>query len=151
MDKKTSKLYLLFYIYVGITLVLAHLIVIYIMFYAFYPFKTITILKNPVPVLHKEFKRGDSLKYLLSYQKFRDYEAEITRWIECKDSNLVTLSPDHASLPVGKYYDVLQNGITIPQKTSLTECKLVVNELIIINAIRKIKVSFETEYFKVTE
>ena len=103
----------------GIIVATSIFLVITFVFWSLYPYNPLKINVQPLPVINKEVKRGDSLVYNLDYCKSTDSSVLISRsFIDgvifsipdvtaknlkgCR-SNLISLQVPE-SIPVGDYY-----------------------------------------------
>jgi hypothetical protein len=126
-------------------------LMVYVFYLISYPIKTIDVLNQPMPVTPNEIVRGSSdFTVEIHYIKYIDADIHTARHIECKDGNLVTMTPDERSFPVGEHI-ITTNHTKIPDKTSLDECKLVYTVTYQFNPLRSVTQVFETEYFQVIE
>lgn len=133
-----------------LVIVTANIMLLYFIYLMLYPFKTIEV-DHPVKLVNgTEIKRGDELTFEMSYTKYINVHVDRSRYIVCDDGNLVTLSPDDIMLPLGKHI-IRVNHFILPQKTSLSTCKVIWNAVYRVNPFREIVSTFESEKFKVIE
>lgn len=120
-------------------------------YFLFYPYDIVHV-KEPIKVINKDnLKTGDFLELMIEYDKHLELPTHTIRTIQCKDGNLVTLTPTESNFPIGQNV-VIENSTVIPQKTSVnTQCKLVLSVTFEPNFIRKITETYETEWFFVNK
>ncbi len=102
----------------SITFVIIIYFLTYVMYLLFYPFKTIDVLNDPMPVLTPVVKSGESVTYMVDYCRFVGGPGRIYRTITgpsnvpippvdsvtkvgCRKTKVSVIVPK--GIPVGKY------------------------------------------------
>ena len=139
----------LFYIAAWIAIILFGIMLLIVMFWLVYPYKTIEF-KQPFQVMNenKEVKRGEDLVYVIDFVKYGNHTGHVTRDIICQD-NRVTLEGNVSNVPPGS--GVREARVNVPEKTSLGECKYRSTITYQVNPIRNVIVRLESEPFIVVE
>lgn len=135
---------------IGLTLVTAWLLIVGVIGMLIYPYDTIDVLEQPLPVEPKMIQRGSSdYQVKVHYIKHIDADIHTARHVECGNT-IINLTPVERNFPVGEGV-VYMNHTQIPTSTPLGECKLVYTVNYQVNPIRIITQRFETEMFTVIE
>jgi len=129
-------------------ILLANFIAVYFLFLSFYPFKTLEVYEPVKVVGSKIVRRGESMDFELTYEKYVNAEVERTRVIICDDGNLVTLSSEAILLPIGSH-TLNTNHFIIPAKISNGQCHVQWSSAYHINPLRTIIVTYSSENFTV--
>lgn len=134
------------YFYISITTIIsAGVLLLLILYWLLYPYKTIEFKQPLAQVETKEVARGDYLVYILDYCKYTDVEAEINRSFV---DGLIYLTPDGiADQPKGCGTARIQ--IYIPKSMPVGEYKIKQTRHYQLNPIRNESVIYYTEKFKV--
>lgn len=146
----THKLSTLYYLSM-LTLIIVFLFLGYVSVLLFTPFKE-PIVVQPFEVLNedKTVAKGDILYFEAVIEKFSNPPTDFISWIECKDGNLVTITnPDLSPIPVGKH--MVTGSQVIPQKTSIGQCKLLIESTYHVTKLKDVTATRETEWFTVIE
>lgn len=135
----------------AITFFLVITLIAYVAFLLFKPFQA-PIVVLPFEVLNedKTIARGEKLYFEAIIEKFSNPPSSFVSWIECKDGNLVTITnPELSPIPIGKH--VVTGSQTIPHKTSLGECKLLIETTYHVTKLKDVVELRDTEWFTVIE
>lgn len=142
----------IFYVLGMTSIIMALAGISYFFYLVIYPYEIPQVI-NPLPLTNGgEYKRGEEFSFYVTYVKKHSIPAVATRTIQCDDGNLVTLTDFTTNLPVTTTpKTIISNPTTIPMKTSLGICKMVMVVTYRFNPIREIAITYETEPFKVIE
>ena len=124
----------------------AIILIIYIGYLMYYPFK---VLKNNYeinPVITKQVKAGDKVKFLVDVEHYTDgVKVEVVSQLE---NGFVYNFPTREYVTVkGKSQFVRE--IVIPKETHSGKYRIVNHSIFQINPLRKISTRAQTEYFEV--
>jgi hypothetical protein len=137
---------LLFYMSMGVIL-LAAFIMGYVLFFTYYPFRTVEYLNSPFPVLNanKTVPAGGELIYQVNYCRHTSLPSLVTR--NLVNDVLYTLSDAIVNAPPG--CNIINTVVKIPK--DIISGKYVLKSTITwnINTFRSITVRTETEEFTV--
>lgn len=135
-----------------LTIIICFLFVGHVSYLMFAPFDEPEIVQ-PFKVMNedKTVQRGGTLHYEIILHKKQDVSVTSYQYIVCADGNLVTIanSEQHTRAPVGKHSMV--GAQNVPHKTSLGECKLVVESTYHVTKLKDVNRTRETEWFTVID
>jgi len=140
---QTRRLWLLTFFGYG-TLILAFGIIALIIFWEFYPYKTVKI-KN-VTVLNTEVQQGSTLSIKLDYDRYTDIDSIIIR--QFKNGIVFTTPAMEATGEPGHYDRLIE--VSIPGTLPPGEYTLTTNATFKVNPIRDMTVKWVTSKFTVT-
>ena len=115
----------------------------------FWPVHLPILYNEPFPVFPTEVKRGETISYVMEYDKRQSFPVDIYKNIVCDDGNLVTLAPKITNISIGR--GKVTPTIVIPEKTSLGICHVEIEHVYKINPVRTAHQSFSTDNFDVIE
>lgn len=115
----------------------------------FWPAHLPIIYNEPFPVRPEVVYKGDTLFYTMELRKDSQYNADWNRNIICEDGNLVTLSPQHTDMPIGK--QTVTGSIVIPQKASFSVCYLQLEVSYQVNPLRREHQTMRTQSFTIVK
>lgn len=121
------------------------LLMMWVGYSLFYPFKTIELQDKLIPVIIKQVHAGEKLQVKYNFTKFTDEQAEIN--ITLVNHVILNLNPYYLSLVSGEYHKI--GFIEIPSFSPLGTYHAIVNIKYKINPLRTISLDFQTEDFQV--
>lgn len=128
-----------------ITVFLAICVLVVILLFAFYPLKPL-VVESPLPVLNSEIHPGDSLKVNMTFCKYIDKPATITRRLVNDIS--YNLPENIISNPVGCRSEIVTSTV-IPKEIPPGLYVLKYTATYQLNFLKSITVRYETVPFKV--
>lgn len=127
--------------------VAALLVIGYLMFA---PVQLAEIYNEPFPVIPQEVKRGETVSFVVEFNKTKQYRVTSHRSIICADGNLVTLSQTSSTnAPLGKHTATIE--LVIPDKVSIGSCYIQLENTYHINPMRDEHRDMRTQDFTVIE
>jgi len=131
------------------TVLLAIVMVLYVLFYSFFPFRTVEYTQMPFPVLNenKVVRAGEELRYQVGYCRYTDLPTRSARSLQ--NDFIYTLPSVEVKSPVGCNTSI--TIVLIPKETFPGKYKLVSTLTWEINAFRTIIKQVETEEFTIIE
>lgn len=142
----------IFYYVSMIGISLAILGLFYTGYLLFWPYKTVTFKQtNNLEILNenKQLRAGEDLQYKISYCKYTDKTAIITRTIQ--DGVLYILPPVEARVSEGCKENATVNIATIPKAIPPGKYTMVINLQYRINPLRTVSHTLATEPFYVVK
>ena len=120
-----------------------------------YPFKTIEVYNQPVPVLTPQAGVGEVVQYDLSYCKFVNKTARITRQLIGKVENpdgydVISVDDKAVTSNAPPGCAQIKSSIVVPAKTPPGRYYLQVTSAYEVNPQRTIEVTWRTQEFEVT-
>ena len=130
-----------------VVLLTAEILLLYGMFYLFYPFNPVTFNRERFEVLTKEVQQGNSLIYRADVCKNMDIATEFTRSF---NNDIVYLIPPTVSTrPKG--CAITDIAIPVPEELPTGEYFLRTRFIYRLNALRTITISHDSEKFEIIE
>lgn len=127
-------------------ILLAIVLIGYIFYLAFYPFKPVTLNKEPFKVYTKYVKPGDYLQYELDFTKKNNIKPEITYYLV--DGSITELKPTGGvNRPIGR--QVREAEILIPLATKPNNYYLQIDLVYKVSPLQTRYYSWSSEQFEV--
>ena len=149
--RKANLIYKLKKSILPISVIIWFIITLYVLIMVFFPFNIVQV-EDPIKILNENHnvRRGENLILQITYNKKFDIPTKNVRTLQCKDGSIVTLTPSESNLPKGEH-TVIGSNFPVPDRTPLTQCKLILTVTYTVSPIRNITISHGTEYFNVIE
>lgn len=127
-------------------ILLAIVLIGYIFYLAFYPFKPVTLNKEPFKVYTKSVKPGDYVQYELDFTKNSNIKPEITYYLV--DGSITELKPTGGvNRPIGR--QVREAEILIPLATKPNNYYLQIDLVYKVSPLQTRYYSWSSEQFEV--
>ena len=133
-----------FYVMGGIAIVMATILLFYIFYLLFFPFKTIEFKNQPFPVIGKDFRPGNVVPFTVSYCRYR---TGYSFTIAGMSDGIVETLGTRSSISVPGCHTMVSNSWKIPLNTPPGKYRLVFVSEFHIDSIRVIDVASETQEF----
>jgi hypothetical protein len=122
-----------------------------IVWWLYYPVNIVDFYNEPCPILNDggKVKRGEYLEYMVTYKKFVNIPAQVSRSLI--NDRVVALTCETGALKPnsGKHNTIIR--VFIPFNVFPGKYKLVTNMTYHVNPLRSIIESYETDWFEVIE
>ena len=131
-----------------VTLTLVILTLLYGAYLALWPFKTLEVYQNPMPVLNSPVRRGGPVKMRVDYCKFTTAPFDIS-W-QLVNDRVFFLEVKPTDLPTG-CRNVVVSPVIIPKDVPLGEYIIRNKVTYYLNPRRRVTLEFKTEPFVVVK
>lgn len=147
-----KKIHKILYI-LSMTVILAAIFaLLYLGYMLYWPVKTIEFKNNgdlEIVNLNKEVRQGEQLEYKISYCRFTDQQAIVTRVIQ--DGLIYIMPPIQTNTGIGCQYDKIMSIAEIPKAIPPGKYQMLITVEFKINPLRTITHSLYTEPFTVVK
>lgn len=130
-----------------LTLGVAFIILVTLLFWKLYPYDPLVINERPMKVLTKEIKKGELLKYEVNYCKNTELRVTIKR--KFQDGLLYVLPDTETTNPMGCRIQTI--ALEVPNTLSAGDYVLLSEFVYKVNPIREVVVRTHTQKFTVIE
>ncbi len=127
------------------TFVSALLFMSMVAFYLFYPFQPVQLLTDPIPVVNKQVKAGETVTLKINFDKRMNINPQITYYLV--DGFVLELSQASVSRAIGQ--NAVTREILIPQTSTKGMRKIRIELDYKINILRTVHYSWDSEEFEV--
>lgn len=118
----------------------------YILYLAYYPFKTIEFRNRPFPIANKTIHPGDTLSYVVDYCRYTNVASRFSRTLI--GPTLTTLVETTSTTPTGCRISQVSNTV-IPSYVTPGEYYLEINACWQVNPLKNVCKTVQTEKFNV--
>jgi hypothetical protein len=130
-----------------IVIITAEVLLLYGIYFIFYPFKPVTFNRNKFEVITKEVKQGEPLIYRANICKNMDIATEVTR--SFNNDIIYLLPPTVSTKPTG--CSITNVAVPVPEELPAGEYFLRTRFVYKINALRTITVTHDSEEFEIID